>query len=499
MNAQMIGSRYQPAREIARSQLATSWKARDTWLGNGVVLVQPAVSDYRAFERAAISLRQDLSPHLSALYDAGSDKGRPFAVMERPAVTLADRDHAWSQAQALQIGLAVSAGLEAWHEAGLVHGELHPGTVGFDQAGNPRLAPWPLAPAPRGWGGASAWRTSPRDPRSGSKAGDLWSVGALLLSALAGSAPHVLNDQELIELAGTLAGRAPEVARVALRAMTPVSEGGYPSAAALHEQLAAAEVRPLPLPRPIAPVARASSEADAGQRVASFALPRSQPVAVGAVAAAAAAVVGLALSAALGAGPSTSDGNATAAVIKPCNLRPASCPTGHHRHASAPAGQWASSAPSLLATSSSAPASAHRSQPPTPALAVDHVSSSATPHVGATSPQGHRTKSFTDRGASTGASAPVTTTTTSSAAVTPPAPPEPGGGGGETSGTTTTTTMPPGTATNGDTGSGDGSGQGSTTPTLGGTGSSSGMTAGPAHGAGPDSVATPPLPAGGRN
>jgi len=99
-------------------------------------------------------------------------------------------------ADAVRIVDAVAAALEGPHRSNLVHGEVSPQTVHLDRPDGPvRLV------APNAGDRPGPWTAPDRD----SPAGDVWSLGALLLTCLTGQPPYAVplaqvSDQGLAQL-----------------------------------------------------------------------------------------------------------------------------------------------------------------------------------------------------------------------------------------------------------------------------------------------------------
>ncbi|HEX3462161.1 MAG TPA: hypothetical protein VHT49_14740 [Acidimicrobiales bacterium] len=146
-------------------------------------------------------------PHVVSTYDRGKHGGRAFVAFRPPPRNLATELEVapFPAHRVTQMGIDLGSALEVLHRAGAKLGSLHPGHVGIDADGAVRLSPWPLATAPGGWGGQGAW--SPPEIVAGgtpSVAGDIWSLGAVLLSSLVGTGPGQLSPEATEELADRL-------------------------------------------------------------------------------------------------------------------------------------------------------------------------------------------------------------------------------------------------------------------------------------------------------
>ena len=232
----VIGSRYRVTEVVARTDEATTWDARDTWLEQPVLLVTPEPGTAARFEELTASLREHASPHLVGLYDAGPAPAG-FAVLQTPGVTMSDEWSPRDEEDVLTAGQSLGDAVTALHERGIVHGGIHPGTVVLGDGGDVALSPWPLAPEPPGWSGPGGFASDPHEPHAASAAGDVRALGALLLGALAG--PPLLSSEQVENFERELAGRAPGAVVVARRALSAPRRGGYWAAGELRDDCAA--------------------------------------------------------------------------------------------------------------------------------------------------------------------------------------------------------------------------------------------------------------------
>jgi serine/threonine protein kinase len=101
---------------------------------------------FRQEARAAAEVRDE---HLVSIVEAGEANGYHFlAVDYLPGGSLADRlggGAVLAPADTVRVVGDVAAGLDALHEAGIVHRDVKPGNVLFDQGGNARLTDFGLA------------------------------------------------------------------------------------------------------------------------------------------------------------------------------------------------------------------------------------------------------------------------------------------------------------------------------------------------------------------
>ncbi len=274
MSTHVIGSRYRLGSVVTCTPEATTWDARDTWLDERVLVVTPEPGCEERFAALAGAVLDRSSSHLVGLYDIGATTDE-FVVFGVPAATLSDEQAPREEGDVLIAGRALGDALEALHERGIVHGDLHPGSVVVAGSGGAALSPWPLAPRPHNWSGPGGFGTDPDEPRDVSTRDDVRALGAVLLGALAG--PPLLSSEQIANIERELAGRAPNAVTIADRALTPPACGGYAVAAEVRDDCAAvlagrpvaATVSDLPMVAGTAPVvAGAETEAPEGRRAA---------------------------------------------------------------------------------------------------------------------------------------------------------------------------------------------------------------------------------------
>ena len=140
MSTHVIGSRYQLERVVTRTVEVTTWRACDRWLRQPVLVVTPEPANRRKFEDVAATLREQPSPHLLGLYDAGPTPAE-FVAFGVPPVTLAEDRIPRDEDDVLAAGRSLGDAVAALHDRGIVHGNIHPGSVvpreGGDVASRP--------------------------------------------------------------------------------------------------------------------------------------------------------------------------------------------------------------------------------------------------------------------------------------------------------------------------------------------------------------------------
>ena len=222
--------------------------------------------DRRRFMREVTSAgRLSGHPNVVAVYDAGllSDN-RPYMVMELcPNGSLADRIREkgpLSPAEVRDIGVRVADAVAAAHAIGVLHRDIKPGNILVDSYGNPALADFGLAAMPQPGMESSATRealTPAYAPPEAfrmeepSPAGDIYSIAATLYALLSGRPPHFPPEGSpsipALITAHTrpvpdIPGAPPALTAVLRQSMTYDPAARPPSAAALREALAAADL-----------------------------------------------------------------------------------------------------------------------------------------------------------------------------------------------------------------------------------------------------------------
>jgi eukaryotic-like serine/threonine-protein kinase len=138
-----LPDRYKVVRHIANGGMAGVWEAQDELLGRAVavkVLAQHLSDDDRArkrFEREARAAAGLSShPNVVTIYDVAEHEGRAFMVMElMRGGSVADvlrRDEEISNKRALRWLREAASGLDAAHEAGVVHRDVKPANLLLD-------------------------------------------------------------------------------------------------------------------------------------------------------------------------------------------------------------------------------------------------------------------------------------------------------------------------------------------------------------------------------
>jgi serine/threonine protein kinase/beta-lactam-binding protein with PASTA domain len=270
----VLGDRYRLVAAVGRGASAVVYQADDTRLRRRVAVkvLQPALAADEGFLRrftseahAAAALNH---PHVMAVYDSGLDEV-PYIVAEYlgggSLRAILDAGHRLSLSQALVVGLGAARGLDYAHRKGIVHRDVKPANLLFDDEGRLRLADFGLARALAEHAATEPGtmlgtvRYAPPEMGGSERLGppaDVYSLALVLVEAVTGTVPLVADTSF-----GTLALRAdrPLDVPASLGALRSALErAGSPDPAARPDAgelaialMAAAEELPRPEPLPL--------------------------------------------------------------------------------------------------------------------------------------------------------------------------------------------------------------------------------------------------------
>jgi CheY-like chemotaxis protein len=135
----LFGGKYILERAIGRGGMGIVWMARDQRLGRRVAIkiLAPesahARSSHARLEQEAKAIARLRDPHVVQIHDYGFDRGAPFIVMEllegEDLETRLHRSGRLSLEVAVSLIRQTARGLDAAHEAGLVHCDLKPANL----------------------------------------------------------------------------------------------------------------------------------------------------------------------------------------------------------------------------------------------------------------------------------------------------------------------------------------------------------------------------------
>ena len=152
------------------------WRGFDMVLKRPVAVVirQPGGESAAGMLTTAVAASRLVHPHLVSVYDAIDDGYRAYLVREWvPGIALRDvlRQGPLDPERSTLVTHAIAEAISALHSAGIVHGNVHPGTILIADDGRVVLT--------------DAHADGPADPES-----DVRAVGAVLYACLTGYWPH---------------------------------------------------------------------------------------------------------------------------------------------------------------------------------------------------------------------------------------------------------------------------------------------------------------------
>jgi dipeptidyl aminopeptidase/acylaminoacyl peptidase/predicted Ser/Thr protein kinase len=231
-------------REIGRGGMGVVYLGRDTRLDRAVAIkslpeeVAGDADRLTRFEREARTLATVSHPNIAGIYGVEEHEGRKVLVLEFvEGETLADRlDRGpLSVDDALEVCSQIAAGVEAAHEAGVIHRDLKPGNVKITPDGEVKVldfglaktsdassssimqtvtTPSPQSPTVPGAVLGTAPYMSPEQARGRrvDLRSDIWSFGVILYECLAGASPFV--GETVTDSIGAILHAQPDWARL---------------------------------------------------------------------------------------------------------------------------------------------------------------------------------------------------------------------------------------------------------------------------------------------
>ena len=283
--------RYQATSTLGAGAMGTVYRAHDQLLGRDIAIKSLTASGElgirERFVREARAIGAVHHPNILAVHDVGEEGTTPFLVMELAAGGSL-REHIKGEAghagaplpveTVRELGIHIARALAAAHAAGIIHRDVKPANIlCATQVGHPplwKLADFGIAHVPdstltmTGQFLGSPSYAAPESLRAGQfgPASDVYSLGATLYEALAGSPPHGNHDMQslirkLEQDAPPLQTRNPAAPRALadpIMAALASDPAKRPSAEELARLLAQHDAAMVPVP-PIVAAAAASS------------------------------------------------------------------------------------------------------------------------------------------------------------------------------------------------------------------------------------------------
>ncbi|MDL5051082.1 serine/threonine-protein kinase [Oscillatoria amoena NRMC-F 0135] len=206
----MIVANYKIVSIIGTGGQGTVYRAQDMSLNRIVavkLLKQELTTDQQFitnFAREARSAAMVTHPYVVQIYSFGVDDDQYYLAMElMEKGNLDERIESQGripEIEALQIGAQIAAGLQAAFEKGLIHRDIKPGNILFDDHMQAKLVDFGLAtveganPSQEIWG--TPYYISPEKLSGGHEdfRSDIYSLGATLFHAIAGRPPFEGED-----------------------------------------------------------------------------------------------------------------------------------------------------------------------------------------------------------------------------------------------------------------------------------------------------------------
>jgi serine/threonine-protein kinase len=147
---EVICGRYRLERRLGLGAMSEVWAARDLELDRAVaVKLLGEATDPLRFEREAQTVAGLSHPNISRVFDFGKSNGRPFIVFEfLPGGSLEERlqpGRPLPDEETARVAADVAAALAHAHEHGVLHRDVKPANVLFDEDGNAKLADFGIA------------------------------------------------------------------------------------------------------------------------------------------------------------------------------------------------------------------------------------------------------------------------------------------------------------------------------------------------------------------
>jgi serine/threonine-protein kinase len=262
------GGRYEVEKEVASGGMGVVYRARDKVLNRLVALkmIRPGLGAgpdiIERFHREAQATARLNHPNIVPIHDHGWHEGRPFFTMTfEPGGTLTQRlsEFQANPRAAAAMMVKIARAVQHAHEHDILHRDLKPGNVLFDERGEPMVTDFGLAKLldtdveltrTNQNVGTPPYMAPEQFPGSTcpiSRTTDVWAMGVLLFQMLTGQRPFLSNDVE--ELARQVRSADPPRPRalrpdldpaletITLRCLEKEPDRRFPSAAELADEL----------------------------------------------------------------------------------------------------------------------------------------------------------------------------------------------------------------------------------------------------------------------
>ncbi|MFF0268896.1 protein kinase [Kribbella sp. NPDC004536] len=213
MTGRLIGGRYLLGEPLGSGGMGSVWRAHDQQLDRVVALkrAHPGVDDPdgRRLRREARTGARLHDPHVVTIFDVVSDGDEHWLVLEYLPSRGLDELGALPPDQVKRIGAQVASALQAVHAAGIIHRDLKPANVLVTSDGTAKLADfgisrplWAEATLTDSSSVGTPTHLAPEvaNGNEPTAASDVFSLGAVLYSALEGHSPYGDNPNPLAVL-----------------------------------------------------------------------------------------------------------------------------------------------------------------------------------------------------------------------------------------------------------------------------------------------------------
>lgn len=275
-------SGYEIKHEVGRGGMSTVYLARQASLNRLVALKTLRTEDTDSEPRDTIRFLAEAEligtirhPNIVQIYDYGATPGEsPFLALEYLAGgTLAKRlaDGPLKPEEAASLVSSLASGIHHAHSLGMVHRDLKPGNILFDENGVPKIIDFGLAKRTNSditrtqiLMGTPAYMAPEQADKKAKFVGptaDVWALGAILYECLTGKRPFNATDNlevlhairyDIPERPQSINRKIPvELEQICLKCLEKAPEDRYSSAESLEQDLLAwVNHRPLSIQKP---------------------------------------------------------------------------------------------------------------------------------------------------------------------------------------------------------------------------------------------------------
>lgn len=223
-----IGS-YRVLRVLGQGGMGVVYEGFDEGLGRKVAIkvTQVDVTQNKemlaTFQREAQVVARLNHPNVVQVYAFGEEKGHPYLVMELLSsgslMDLIKETEPIGEAFLMGVAFEIAEGLNAAQEAGLLHGDIKPENILFDEKMRAKLVDFGIAAMQVSKDNHEVWGTpyyiAPEKvlERKSNHKGDIYSLGATLYHAIAKNPPFTGTDPTMV-IRAAIDGKADPLSKV---------------------------------------------------------------------------------------------------------------------------------------------------------------------------------------------------------------------------------------------------------------------------------------------